>query len=396
MHCPGKAALKLNIMAIQVLQPRYEVEECLAEIRECLEIGWTGSGFKTLKFEEDWKEYTGLPYAHFLNSATAGLHLAVKMFKEVYGWAEGDEVITTPLTFVSTNHGILHEGLQPVFADVDDRLCLDPRDVLNKITPRTRALMFVGLGGNVGQYHEIEKICKEKGIKLILDAAHMAGTRVGKEIVGTGADVVVYSFQAVKNLASSHAGMICFKEDWLDEMCRKYSWQGINKDTYSRSNMKEGSYKWQYDVEYTGFKYHGNSIAAAIAIVQLRYLDRDNAYRRQLADWYDAALADTQGLRLIDHKGCTSSRHLYQIEVDRRDELYEYLNEHDIYPGVHYRDNTEYKMYAYAHGTCPNAHRLTKRILTLPLHLRMTHEDVLIVAAKVRAFVGKLVTHNQD
>jgi len=92
---------------IQVLKPSYRVEECLEAIRECLECGWTGLGFKTTQFEEAWKTYTGLPHAHFLNSATAGLHLAVKIFKDAYGWEEGDEIITTPLTFVSTNHEYL-------------------------------------------------------------------------------------------------------------------------------------------------------------------------------------------------------------------------------------------------------------------------------------------------
>ena len=95
--------------------------------RDFLEKGWTGLGYKTLQFEEAWRRYTGLPHAHFLSSATAGLHLALRLLKERHGWADGDEVISTPLTFVSTSHAILHAGLQVVFADVDEYLCLDPR-----------------------------------------------------------------------------------------------------------------------------------------------------------------------------------------------------------------------------------------------------------------------------
>ena len=91
-------------MGIQVLKPKYRVDECLAEIEECLRTGWTGLGFKTVEFEEAWKKYTGLPHAHFLNSATSGLHLAVSVLKKKHGWHSGDEVITTPLTFVSSNH----------------------------------------------------------------------------------------------------------------------------------------------------------------------------------------------------------------------------------------------------------------------------------------------------
>src|SRR5512143_3973963 len=97
---------------IHLFVPNFRVDECLEEVRVCLEKGWTGLGYKTVEIENAWKEYTHLPHAHFLNSATAGLHLAVRLFKEQDGWQAGDEVITTPLTFVSTNHAILYEDLQ--------------------------------------------------------------------------------------------------------------------------------------------------------------------------------------------------------------------------------------------------------------------------------------------
>ena len=132
---------------IQLFTPAFRVDECLAEIRECLEKGWTGLGFKTVEIEEAWREYSGLPHAHFVNSATAGLHLAVRLLKEREGWVDGDEIISTPLTFISSNHAILYENLRPVFADVDEYLCLDPASVAERIGPRTRAVMFVGLGG---------------------------------------------------------------------------------------------------------------------------------------------------------------------------------------------------------------------------------------------------------
>ena len=169
---------------IQLFTPTFEVDECLAEIRECLEKGWTGLGYKTVQFEEAWKAYTGLEHAYYLNSATAGLNLAVEILKEGYGWADGDEVITTPLTFVSTNHAIPLAGLKAVFADIDDTNCLSPASVRERITDKTRALIYVGIGGNTGQYEEIVRICEENNLLLILDAAHMAGTRLHGEIPG--------------------------------------------------------------------------------------------------------------------------------------------------------------------------------------------------------------------
>lgn len=377
-------------MAIQLFLPSYRIDECMEQIRKCLEIGWTGIGFKTIEFENEWKKYTGFENAHFLNSATAGLHLAVKILKEYYGWQDDDEVISTPLTFVSTNHAIAYEKLKVVFADVDEYLCLDPQDVEKKIGPKTRAVMFVGLGGNTGRYAEIVSLCNKYNLKLILDAAHMAGTRLYGEIPGKEADAVVYSYQAVKNLPTGDSGMICFTQKELDSMCRKYSWLGINKDTYSRTDSS-GTYKWKYDVEYLGYKYHGNSVMAAIGLVQLKYLDSDNYYRQQAASWYDRMFAGcSEYISPVPvAEGCESSRHLYIIEVNNRDELLSILNKIGIYPGVHYRDNTEYSMYAYAKGTCPKAHVISDRILSLPLHLKITRDEVEYISEIIIQNAGR-------
>ncbi len=367
-------------MAIQLFIPSFRIDECLKAIRECLEKGWTGLGFKTVEFEEAWKEYTGLSHAHFLSSNTVGLHLALLVMKTRFGWADDDEVITTPLTFVSTNHAILHSQLRPVFADVDDYLCLDPSSVAARITPKTRAVMFVGLGGNTGQYDKIVDLCRQRGLKLVLDAAHMAGTRVDGKQVGPEPDAVVFSFQAVKNLPTADSGMICFKDQEDDVRARKLTWLGINKDTYSRT-AAQGAYKWMYDVEEVGFKYHGNSIMAGMGLVQLKWLDPDNAYRRQIAAWYRARLAGHDPVRIVETApGCESATHLFQVRVASRDSVMLALNEHQIYPGVHYRDNTDYGMYSYAAGTCPNAARASTEVISLPLHMNLSRNDVNMVS----------------
>ncbi len=376
---------------IQLFVPTFRIEETLAEIRICLEKGWTGLGFKTNEFEEAFKLFTELPNAHFLNSATSALHLAVRLLKNQGNWQDGDEIITTPLTFISSNHVILQENLRPVFADVDEYLCLDPKSIVEKITPKTRAVMYVGLGGNTGRLKEVERLCKDHNLKLILDASHMTGTRwLHGAHVGKEADVSIFSFHAVKNLPTADSGMICFREATLDAEVRKWSWMGINKDTYSRT-IGQGTYKWIYDVEYEGFKYHGNSIMAAIGLVALKYVDQDNAYRRQLAAWYDDSLMEEPCIQRVPvAPDCISSRHLYQIQVDRRDEVMLALNQARIYPGVHYRDNTEYRMYAYAHGTCPQASASSERIISLPLHMRLTYEQVKYVSNTLKEVINHL------
>lgn len=373
-------------MTIQLFVPNFRIDECLEAIRECLEKGWTGLGFKTVAMEDAWKEYTGLPFAHYLSSNTVGLHLAVEMYKTKYGWEDDDEVITTPLTFVSSNHAILYAGLKPVFADVDEYLCLDPNSVESRITPRTRALIYVGMGGNSGQYDAIRALCTKHNIKLILDAAHMSGTRLNGKHVGHDADVTVFSFQAVKNLPTADSGMICFNDAEDDARVRRLSWLGINKDTYART-AAQGAYKWMYDVEELGYKYHGNSIMAAIGLVQLKYLDQDNAYRRQIASWYRQAFKGKSNIRVVPTApGCETSQHLIQIRVKNRDQLMLALNEHEVFPGVHYRDNTEYKLYAHGAGTCPVAAMASQEIVSLPIHLRLSKADVDMVAELVSRY----------
>ena len=374
---------------IQVLKPKFHIEECLEQVRECLEKGWTGSGFKTAELETKWKEYTGHKCACFLNSNTSGLHLAVNILKRHGNWQEGDEIISTPITFVATNHAILYEGLKPVFADVDEYLCLDPVDVEKKITHKTRAIAFVGYGGRVGQLEKIIELCKKYNLRLILDAAHMAGTRAKGTFPGTweGVDVTVYSFQAVKNLPTGDSGMICFADEELDKECRMVSWMGINKDTYARTSS-EGTYKWNYGVDYVGFKYNGNAIMAGIALAQLPYLDEENARRREICAMYDKAFAGNPNIRIIRApypEEC--AYHIYEIVVPDREALLGELAKHDIYGGVHYRDNTEFSMYTYAQGTCPVAHEVTQHIITMPLHMYLTDEDVQKIADIVNNFV---------
>lgn len=375
-------------MPIQVLKPKFHVEECLEQVRECLENGWTGMGFKTVDFEKAWMEYTGHKNAYFLNSNTVGLHLAVKILKMKNMWNDGDEIITTPITFVSTNHAIVYENMKPVFADVDEYLCLDPIDVEKKITDKTRAVIFVGYGGRVGQLDKIISICKQHKLKLILDAAHMSGTRVNGICPGTwdGVDVTVYSYQAVKNLPTGDSGCICWNDEENAKLTRMLAWCGINKDTYARSN--KGTYAWKYDIDYVGYKYNGNAIMAGIALVQLKYLDEDNSRRREIVEMYNKGFKNNSKITIIPASYANEcSYHLYELAVPDREALLDFLSKNGINCGVHYRDNTEYSVYSYAAGTCKRAHEISQHLITMPLHMWLTDDEVEMIIRKVNEFI---------
>lgn len=373
---------------IQTFLPVYDVEACLSQIRECLEKGWTGTGFKTIEFEEKWKEYTGLPNAHFLCNATAGLNMAVRILKEQNGWEHDSEIISTPITFVATNNAVLVNDLNIVFADVDNTLCLDPNDVERKITDKTKAVIFVGIGGNIGHYDEIVELCKKHDLKLILDAAHMSGTRYKGKIPGKEADVVVYSYHVTKPLSTADSGMICFREKKYDEIVRKLSWNGMDKS--SSPAKYDRHYRWKINVPCVADAYNGNSIMAAIALAQLPHLDDENAYRRQLAAWYKEALSDCDEVIMVEEpEQCESSHWLFQVLAEDRDGLMEYMQEHGISCALHYLDNTEYPMYAHLHGTCPRAEYISEHAITLPLHMRLEQNDVAYICDTLKSYFQK-------
>lgn len=356
-----------TLAEITVLKPKYRVDEVITEIRECLEKWWTGAGYKTTQAETMWKAYSGLPNALFLNSCTSALHLGWEALKRKHKWEPHHQIITTPLTFCSTNHTILHAGLTPVFCDVDDSLNLDPEDFRKKITKDTVGVVFVGIGGNSANYQEILEIARANGLVFALDAAHMAGTKLNGNQIGVEADFSAFSFHSVKNLPTADSGMLCLKDAGLHETVKDLSWLGISKSTFDRS---AGSYQWDYSINEPGFKYNGNSIMAAMFLVGLKYLDEDNKARNYLANIYDRCIPSR--VKKVVHIPGTS-RHLYQILVKNRDDLVEKLRKNGVSPGVHYKSNLLYPMYC---GECPNAQKLSKEILTLPLHLNLTPSDI--------------------
>lgn len=373
---------------IHVFRPVFRVDECLSELRECLERGWTGLGWKTVAFEDAWREYTGLPHAHFVSSGTAALHLAMRAFRLARLWKEGDEIITTPLTFVSTNQVILEERLNPIFADVDEYLCLDPAEIGRLAGAKTKAVVFVGLGGQTGQLQAVIAECKKRGLVLILDGAHLAGARLDGLHVGRDADVSCFSFHAVKNLPTGDSGMVCFSDPDLDELVRQLSWHGIDRNTWSRATGPASGYRWRYSVRHRGMKYNGNSIQAALALVGLRHLDEDNRRRLGIHGRYEQALSlRPPGLEVIPvPPGSSPSGHMFRVLSERRDDLIEYLNSKAIFPGVHYELSTAHPVFSDWQRSCPKAEVAASRLVTLPCHLAMTDGDVERVASEVLLF----------
>ncbi|MEX2246003.1 MAG: DegT/DnrJ/EryC1/StrS family aminotransferase [Dehalococcoidia bacterium] len=366
---------------IPVFRPSFDDEEWYA-LREPLQAGWVALGPKTKEFEQRFAEYIGVPHAVALNSATAALHLAMKILD-----VEGGEVITTPLTFVSTNHAILYNGGTPVFADLEeDTLNIDPAQIERLITTKTKAIMLVHYGGHACDVDRIKEIIGDRDIKIIEDAAHAAGGEYKGRKVGTLGDAACFSFQAVKNMTTGDGGMLTVWDEDFDRRVRELRWLGLSSDTASRS-ATDGKYSWYYEAVEVGFKCHMNDIAAAIGLVQLRKLDRMNERRRELAAQYDRAFAAADWIQTPVEKEYTrSARHNYVIKVDNRDDLIAFLREREISTGVHYVPNHFYQMYRGCKADVPVTERVWRKLVTLPLFPDLTGDQMEHIIGSVLEF----------
>ncbi len=351
-------------------------EEFFPKVEEILKSGWIGHGPVVNEFEKAFAEYTQSEYAVMTNSATSALNLAVK----VSGVGPGDEVLTTSMTFVSTNHAILEAGATPVFVDIDpDTLNMDMSLVRAKVTSRTKAIMAVHYGGNPVDVAALYRLADEFGLQVIEDAAHACGAYVGVKPIGHFG-LTCFSFHAVKNLPVGDGGMITTNDEEIYKKLRALTWLGIDKTTFARST---GDYKWEYDVPQVGWKYHSNDIAAALGIQGLEKLNDWNTERSTLKREYKAALPDVEFVNPLP--GTTSSHHLCVIKVDNRDTLHDRLEENGIGTGVHYKPNHFYPMYRqYDVGDLVHTERAYKRILSLPMHLKLNSDDISYITGTIK------------
>lgn len=356
-------------MSIPLFRPLIS-EEAIEAAAEVMRSGWLGMGPQTESFENAFAAYTGAPFCVGVNSGTSALHMAVR----VLDLPRGSEVITTALTFVSTNHVLLYEGLTPVFADVDARTGnLSVADVASRITDRTGAIMLVHYGGYPCDLDEFYALARNRGLRVIEDCAHACGAAYRGARIGSHGDLHAFSFHAVKNLSMGEGGGLTVTSPENNERLRRLRWLGITKSTYDRT--ARSGYRWDYDVAEVGFKYNMSDVQAAIGLAQLRRLDRENARRAAIAARYYRRLAATPGVTLLKYEDDRkSSFHLLPILAERRDDLMRKLREGGVESGVHYRRNDQYSMFAAAE--LPQCEKFWRSVVSLPMHLQLSDEQV--------------------
>jgi len=354
---------------------------------ETLRSGWVGQGPVVEEFERRLADYVGVAHVVSVSSCTAGLHLSLV----AAGIGPGDEVITTPFTFIATVNAIEHTGATPVLVDVDERtLNLTPAAVEAALTPRTRAVVPVHFAGSPLDVDGFTEISRETGIWVVEDAAHAVGAVAdGRRIGAVSAPrvAVCFSFYPNKNLASAEGGAICISDGEFADRLRQFRLHGLAIDAWTR--YRESTYLPSL-ATLPGYKYNWTDLQAAIALPQLDRLEGFLATRDAQAEIYDELLARVPGVRPMFRPPATLTTrhalHLYQVAVDApapaRDEILRRMRAEEIGAAVHYIGINRHPYYAarFADQPFPVSDWASDALITLPLHPHMSRADLERVA----------------
>jgi perosamine synthetase len=371
---------------------RHQLEEAdIASVVASMRSGTLTGGAAIADFENALSSRCKVEHAVAVTNGSVALDLAVLAL----GIGPGDEVITTPLTFVATANAVLRVGATPVFADVGDDRCLDPGSVARAVTPRTKAVITVDYSGLPSDVAAL-RVAMPRPLPVIADGAHSLGASLGGRPAGSLADITTLSFHPVKQITTGEGGACLTADGTIADRIRKLRNHGMTSTADERTGAL-----WKYDVTMLGDNHRLTALQAALGTSQLRRLDDVVAERSEIADRYDALLADIPGIGLPPRPaGRRSAWHLYPIEIDpvafgcERDSVIDALRAEGIeatlhYPAVHLL--SLYRERGGVPGTAPRAERLCERLVTLPLYPAMTasdQDDVVLALQRIRAWAA--------
>jgi len=346
---------------------------------QVLKSDWLTTGPKVAEFEQAVADYVGARHAVAVSSGTAALHSA--MF--ALGLGPGDEVIVPPMTFAATANCVVFQGGTPVFADVDPgTLLLDPAQVVEKITGRTKAIIAVDYAGQPCDYAELQKIADQHGLKLVADACHALGATYQGRKVGTLAAMTVFSFHPVKPIATGEGGMIVTDDPDYAQRLRLFRNHGITTDV--RQRQEQGT--WFYEMVDLGYNYRLTDIQCALGVSQLQKLPQFLERRWEIARRYDETLEALDRVAPLKVKpGVGHAYHLYVVEWQEsnrrsRTQVFQALRHRGLGVNVHYIPVHLHPFYRQRFGTgpgwCPVAEAAYERLLSLPIFPAMTEQQI--------------------
>lgn len=351
------------------------------EVVDSLKSDWITTGPKMKLFEEKFKNYIGSNYAVAVNSGTAALHISTSCIDI----SPGDEVITTPLTFVATSNCVVYRGGTPILADIKkDTYNIDPIEIRKKITQKTKAIIPVHFAGQPCDMDEIKEIAQENDLYVIEDAAHAIDAEYKGKKIGNLSDLTIFSFHPVKNITTAEGGMVTTNNDEFYDKLSMFRTHGVSKDAVKRFGKSGGYY---YDMQYLGFRYNLSELHSALGIQQINKLESFQKRRREIVEIYNRELQHIEEIT-IPYVGnhVKHSWHLYviQLKLERlkvdRDYIFKALREENIGVNVHYIPIHYHSYYAknfgLKKGILPNVEWLFPRIISIPIFPKMSDDDV--------------------
>ncbi len=359
---------------IPIASPLIEEEERQA-VLAVLNSGRLAQGPVVAQFERAVAAFCGAKHAIAVGNGTFALDLGLKAI----GIQPGDEVITTPFTFVATTNAILMQGAIPVFVDIDEKTFnIDPKLIEQKITKKTKAIVPVDLYGQPHDYDEIQHIAKKHNLKVVEDSAQALGAFFNGKSAGLLGDVGAFSFYATKNLTTGEGGVILTNSDEIANLCRILRNQGQDE-------------KVRYEYVMLGYNYRLTELQAALGVEQMKRLDSVSAARIANARLYDEGLKGISWLRTpVQAPNRTHVYHQYTILLDseiNREEFLLHLKKHEIGYGVYYpKPLYDYEYLLKFKSSCPVANSIAKRVVSLPIHPRLSSSDVKKVVEVIRSF----------
>jgi dTDP-4-amino-4,6-dideoxygalactose transaminase len=359
-----------------------------AAVQQVLDSGWLTMGPATQAFEEEFASYLGVKHAIAVTNGTAALHLACL----AAGIGPGDEVIVPSLTFVATANAVRYTGAQVVFADIQapHDLCISPGTIQRCLTGRTRAIIVMHYGGYPCDMPGIIALARERGLIVIEDAAHAAGSELDGRKLGTWGQIGCFSFFSNKNLTTGEGGMLVTDDDSIAERLRPLRSHGMTSVTWDRHQ----GHAWSYDVDALGYNYRIDEIRSALGRVQLVKLEKNNSARRHITSYYREILSKEAPRVLLPFENTQgiSACHLFPILLPKnvgREAFMERMKAEGIQTSIHYPPVHKFKAYfessSSPQGVLPVTEDVSLHEVTLPLYPAMRAEQVEIVVQKIKA-----------
>jgi dTDP-4-amino-4,6-dideoxygalactose transaminase len=352
-------------------------ESVMEPLKATLMSGFIGQGPKVAEFERQLSVRIASANVLAVNSATSGLQLALRLA----GVANGDEVITTPLTCTATNWAILAQGAIPVWADVDPKTAnIDPRAIEPLVTERTKAVMVVHWGGYPADLDEIGTIAKRNGLQVIEDAAHAFGSTYKEAHVGTHSDFGVFSFQAIKHMTTVDGGLLVARDRSAYDRGKLLRWYGIDREA------ERSDFRCENDVPEWGWKMHMNDVAATIGLEQLKHVDGLVARHRDNAAYYDRELKNVRGVRLLEAKpDRVSASWIHTLKVDARDRFITAMKARGIMTSRVHERNDKHSAVAAFRRPLPQLDGFIAEMVCIPVGWWVGEQERRYIADSIKA-----------